>query len=96
VCLTNDISGLQGLFEGLKAYRKTDGSILLFRPEENATRMITGAERMCMPAPTVEHFVDAVKQTVLANKRWVSNYVSLCFHTYSIILVILMSNYLIH
>ncbi|KAL6641430.1 hypothetical protein ACP70R_019611 [Stipagrostis hirtigluma subsp. patula] len=61
----------QGLFEGLKAYRKTDGSILLFRPEENALRMRTGAERMCMPAPTVEQFVDAVKQTVLANKRWV-------------------------
>ncbi|CAL4915448.1 unnamed protein product [Urochloa decumbens] len=61
----------QGLFEGLKAYRKPDGSILLFRPEENALRMQTGAERMCMPAPSVEQFVDAVKQTVLANKRWV-------------------------
>ncbi|KAM0824932.1 hypothetical protein ACQ4PT_069897 [Festuca glaucescens] len=61
----------QGLFEGLKAYRKTDGSILLFRPEENARRMIIGADRMCMPAPTVEQFMDAVKQTVLANKRWV-------------------------
>ncbi|KAF0932813.1 hypothetical protein E2562_012145 [Oryza meyeriana var. granulata] len=61
----------QGLFEGLKAYRKTDGSILLFCPEENAIRMIDGAERMCMPAPTVEQFVDAVKQTVLANIRWV-------------------------
>ncbi|KAH0450373.1 hypothetical protein IEQ34_021065 [Dendrobium chrysotoxum] len=61
----------QGLFEGLKAYRKEDGSILLFRPEENAWRMRTGAERMCMPSPTVEHFVDAVKKTVLANKRWV-------------------------
>ncbi|XP_020570741.1 branched-chain-amino-acid aminotransferase 5, chloroplastic-like isoform X1 [Phalaenopsis equestris] len=61
----------QGVFEGMKAYRKVDGSILLFRPEENALRMRMGAERMCMPAPTVEHFVDAVKQTVLANKRWV-------------------------
>ncbi|KAL5217848.1 hypothetical protein ABZP36_018532 [Zizania latifolia] len=61
----------QGLFEGLKAYRKTDGSILLFRPEENAIRMRNGAERMCMPAPTIEQFVDAVKQVVLANKRWV-------------------------
>nr|AAK43507.1 putative aminotransferase [Oryza sativa Japonica Group]AAP54917.1 Branched-chain-amino-acid aminotransferase 5, chloroplast precursor, putative, expressed [Oryza sativa Japonica Group] len=38
---------------------------------ENALRMRTGAERMCMPAPSVEQFVDAVKQTVLANKRWV-------------------------
>jgi branched-chain amino acid aminotransferase len=59
------------LFEGLKAYKKTDGSILLFRPEENATRMIDGARRMCMPAPTVEQFVDAVKMTVLANNHWV-------------------------
>ncbi|XP_068656096.1 branched-chain amino acid aminotransferase 2, chloroplastic-like [Aristolochia californica] len=61
----------QGLFEGLKAYRKDDGSVLLFRPDENALRMRMGAERMCMPAPSVEQFVEAVKQTVLANKRWV-------------------------
>ncbi|XP_062143623.1 branched-chain amino acid aminotransferase 2, chloroplastic-like [Alnus glutinosa] len=61
----------QGLFEGLKAYRKQDGSILLFRPEENAQRMRLGAERMCMPSLTVEQFVEAVKATVLANKRWV-------------------------
>nr|CAD1844815.1 unnamed protein product [Ananas comosus var. bracteatus] len=61
----------QGLFEGLKAYRKEDGSILLFRPEENALRLRMGAERMCMPAPTVQQFVDAVKLTVLANRRWV-------------------------
>ncbi|AES94488.1 putative branched-chain-amino-acid transaminase [Medicago truncatula] len=61
----------QGLFEGLKAYRKDDGNILLFRPEENALRMKTGAERMCMPSPSVEQFVEAVKDTVLANKRWI-------------------------
>ncbi|KAJ4969145.1 hypothetical protein NE237_015846 [Protea cynaroides] len=61
----------QGLFEGLKAYRKQDGSVVLFRPEENALRMRMGAERMCMPEPTVEQFVEAVKLTVLANKRWV-------------------------
>ncbi|KAK9166077.1 hypothetical protein Scep_001268 [Stephania cephalantha] len=61
----------QGLYEGLKAYRKTDGSILLFRPEENARRLQTGAERMCMPSPSVDQFVDAVKQAVQANRRWV-------------------------
>lgn len=61
----------QGLFEGLKAYRKEDGSILLFRPEENALRMQMGAERMCMPSLSVEQFVEAVKETVLANGRWV-------------------------
>ncbi|KAL9251371.1 Branched-chain amino acid aminotransferase 2, chloroplastic-like protein [Drosera capensis] len=61
----------QGLFEGLKAYRKQDGNILLFRPEENALRLRNGAERMCMVAPTVEQFVDAVKETVIANERWI-------------------------
>ncbi|KAL8542755.1 hypothetical protein ACS0TY_003582 [Phlomoides rotata] len=60
-----------GLFEGLKAYRKHDGNILLFCPEENAMRLRVGIERMCMPAPTVEQFVEAVKATVLANERWV-------------------------
>ncbi|KAG8362832.1 hypothetical protein BUALT_BualtUnG0032800 [Buddleja alternifolia] len=59
-----------GLFEGLKAYRKHDGNILLFRPEENAQRLRNGAERMCMPAPTVDQFLEAVKATVLANQRW--------------------------
>ncbi|KAL1537043.1 Branched-chain-amino-acid aminotransferase, mitochondrial, variant 2 [Salvia divinorum] len=61
----------QGLFEGLKAYRKHDGNILLFRPEENAMRLREGSVRMCMPAPTVEQFVEAVKATVLANERWI-------------------------
>lgn len=61
----------QGIFEGLKAYRTEDDRILLFRPEENALRMKIGADRLCMPSPSVEQFVDAVKQTVLANKRWV-------------------------
>lgn len=61
----------QGLFEGLKAYRKQDGNILLFRPEENAMRMQMGAERMCMPSPSVGQFVGAVKAIVLANRRWI-------------------------
>ncbi|XP_031379643.1 branched-chain amino acid aminotransferase 2, chloroplastic-like [Punica granatum] len=61
----------QGLFEGLKAYRKEDGKIQLFRPDQNALRMKAGAERLCMPSPSIGKFVDAVKQTVLANKRWV-------------------------
>lgn len=30
-----------------------------------------GAERMCMVSPSVEQFVDAIKQTVWGNKRWI-------------------------
>ncbi|KAF3447488.1 hypothetical protein FNV43_RR12674 [Rhamnella rubrinervis] len=61
----------QGIFEGAKACRKADGRLLLFRPDQNAIRMQIGAERMCMPSPSIDQFVDAVKQTVAANKRWV-------------------------
>ncbi|MED6144362.1 Branched-chain-amino-acid aminotransferase, mitochondrial [Stylosanthes scabra] len=61
----------QGVLEGLKAYRTKDGSIVLFRPEENARRIKIGAERMCMPSPSVQQFVHAIKKTVIANKRWV-------------------------
>ena len=68
----------QGLFEGTKAYRKKEnGRLLLFRPELNAIRMKNGAERMCMPSVSIDQFVDALKQTVLANKRWVFCYYSL-------------------
>lgn len=62
----------QGLFEGTKAYRREDGCLFLFRPDQNAIRMQIGAERMCMPSPSVEQFVNAVKQTALANRRWVT------------------------
>ncbi|KAL9172192.1 hypothetical protein ABFS82_03G028900 [Erythranthe guttata] len=60
----------QGLFEGIKAYRREGGGVFLFRPQENAIRMQKGAQRMCMPSPSTAQFVDAVKQTALANKRW--------------------------
>ncbi|GLT62971.1 hypothetical protein SLA2020_355710 [Shorea laevis] len=61
----------QGLYEGTKANRTDDGRILLFRPEQNAMRMKRGAERFCMPSPSIDQFVDAVKEITLANKRWV-------------------------
>ncbi|XP_060173353.1 branched-chain-amino-acid aminotransferase 2, chloroplastic-like [Lycium barbarum] len=61
----------QGLIEGTKAYRRDDGRIFLFRPQESAIRMQIGAERMCMLSPSTQQFVDAVKLTALANKRWI-------------------------
>ncbi|XP_065629261.1 branched-chain-amino-acid aminotransferase 2, chloroplastic-like [Quercus suber] len=62
---------MSAVYEGTKVHRKEDGRVILFRPEQNAIRMKFGAERMCMPSPSIDQFVDAVRQTVLANKRWV-------------------------
>lgn len=61
----------QGIIENLKAYKKEDDSILLFRPEANGLRMRVGADRICMSAPTIDQFVEAVKVTVSANRRWI-------------------------
>lgn len=59
------------IFEGLKAYRRTDGTIGLFRPEANAQRFVDSAERLCLPKIEVEDFVDCVKALVEVDKDWV-------------------------
>ncbi|MBQ2445530.1 MAG: branched-chain amino acid aminotransferase [Oscillospiraceae bacterium] len=62
----------QEIFEGLKAYRRTDGNgIQLFRPEENAKRMNNSAERMCMPTLDVDYQVAAMKALVKVEEEWV-------------------------
>jgi len=64
----------QQCFEGLKAYRTKDGKIQLFRPDQNAERMQNSCERIRMPSPSVEKFIDACKQVVKANESWVPPY----------------------
>jgi branched-chain amino acid aminotransferase len=61
----------QGLFEGMKAYRAIDGSVVLFRPKENAKRMQMGARRLGMPEVPEDIFIDAVIKTVRENSRWI-------------------------
>ncbi len=39
----------QEVFEGLKAYRWADGSIVSFRPEANAARLRSSARRLAIP-----------------------------------------------
>ncbi len=61
----------QEIFEGMKAYRHADGSIWLFRPERNAARLQSSAARMMLPELPVEDFLEAVRQLVIADARWV-------------------------
>ncbi|EAY14353.1 branched chain aminotransferase precursor, putative [Trichomonas vaginalis G3] len=64
----------QECFEGLKAYRCKDGSINLFRPDQNALRMQKSCTRLMMPHVSVEMFVDACKKVVKANEKWLAPY----------------------
>ncbi|KUF06330.1 branched-chain amino acid aminotransferase [Leucobacter sp. G161] len=61
----------QEIFEGLKAYRAADGSIVTFRPEENARRLNESAERIALPQLPVDLFVEAVNRLVAIDADWV-------------------------
>lgn len=63
----------QSIFEGLKAYKNTDGEVRIFRPDMNAKRFIESCERMCMP-PIPEHlFVECVRKLVEIDQNWIPN-----------------------
>lgn len=64
----------QAAFEGLKAFALKDGSIGVFRVEENARRMRMTAERTLMAAPPEQLFIDAVMRVVAANRDFVPPY----------------------
>ena len=53
-------------FEGLKAFRGADGVVRIFRPDENARRLIRSAEFLDMPAPSEELFIEMCAEYV----RW--------------------------
>ncbi|WP_109858750.1 MULTISPECIES: branched-chain amino acid aminotransferase [Aggregatibacter] len=64
----------QQCFEGLKAYRCKDGSINLFRPDQNAKRMQNTCARLLMPQVPTELFIRACKEVVKANEKWLAPY----------------------
>jgi len=59
------------IFEGMKAYHQADGKIKLFRPYENAKRMNSSAERLCLPLLNEDDFVQAVSTLVNIDRDWV-------------------------
>ncbi|AJE82085.1 MULTISPECIES: branched-chain amino acid aminotransferase [Streptomyces] len=61
----------QTIFEGLKAYRRPDGSVATFRPEANAARFQTSARRLAMPELPAELFIAACDELVKQDKAWV-------------------------
>lgn len=61
----------QEIFEGMKAYRRTDGSVWLFRPDRNAARFQSSAQRLCLPELPAEDFVRSIEQLVRTDAAWV-------------------------
>ena len=58
------------IFEGLKAYRRADGKVQMFRPIENIRRMNNSAERLCLPQMPEEDFMQALVEFVRLEQDW--------------------------
>lgn len=61
----------QEVFEGMKAYRASDGRILLFRPDKNMARLNVSNERLCIPAIDEDFCVEAIKKLVKVEESWI-------------------------
>ena len=60
----------QEIFEGLKAYRLTDGKLAMFRPQANARRFAKSAQRLAMPELPEETFLESIRQLVRVDRDW--------------------------
>ena len=58
------------IFEGLKAYRRADKKVQLFRPIENIRRMNRSAERLCLPEIPEEDALEALLKFVEIEQDW--------------------------
>jgi branched-chain amino acid aminotransferase len=61
----------QEVFEGLKAYRWADGSIVSFRPEANAARLRSSARRLAIPELPENVFIESLRQLIAVDGAWV-------------------------
>jgi branched-chain amino acid aminotransferase len=61
----------QEVFEGLKAYRWTDGSIVSFRPDANAARLRVSSHRIAIPELPDGVFVESLRQLIAVDGDWV-------------------------
>ncbi len=58
------------IFEGLKAYRRKDGKVQLFRPIENIRRMNNSAERLCLPQIPEDMAMEILTKFVEIEQDW--------------------------
>ena len=58
------------IFEGLKAYRRADGKVQLFRPIENIRRLNRSAERLCLPEIPEELGMEVLTAFVNMEQDW--------------------------
>jgi len=58
------------IFEGLKAYRRADGKVQLFRPIENIRRLNNSADRLCLPQIDEDDAMHILNTFVALEQEW--------------------------
>lgn len=61
----------QEIFEGMKAYRTAEGTIQLFRPQENFKRLNASCERLVIPKMDENLLMDSLKKLIKIDQDWV-------------------------
>ena len=61
----------QEIFEGMKAYRHSDGSVWTFRPGVNAARFARSARRLALPELPEADFIESLRALVATDEKWV-------------------------
>jgi branched-chain amino acid aminotransferase len=64
----------QAIFEGIKAFRTSDGGVAIFRPGENLNRFNRSASRMEMPEAPAELFLDGMRELISLEQGWVPDF----------------------
>ncbi|RDE17803.1 MAG: branched chain amino acid aminotransferase [Candidatus Thorarchaeota archaeon] len=60
----------QGVFEGMKAYRRK-GKVYLFRPRDNILRLNSSAKRIVMPEVDIDFTLDCLKDLIRIERDWI-------------------------
>ncbi len=63
----------QSIFEGMKAYKNTNGETSLFRPRKNFERLNNSAKRMCIPEIDIDFVMNGLMELLKLEKDWVPN-----------------------
>ncbi|MBD5086261.1 MAG: branched-chain amino acid aminotransferase [Clostridiales bacterium] len=68
---TNILHYAQGIFEGAKAYKNSEGKITVFRIDDNFVRMNKSATRLCMPNFDAKVVKEALFELIKIEKDWI-------------------------
>ncbi|KAF8794108.1 Branched-chain-amino-acid aminotransferase like protein [Argiope bruennichi] len=61
----------QAVFEGMKAFKRLDSKVALFRPELNMKRLLASAERASLPSFDCEELLKCIKKLISVDLRCV-------------------------